>query len=71
MPRSKDKTLSIRTTEEVKNLLRLAAAQERRSIASMVEILVIAYAQEHNLRSGPALPSRSHQKLTRPEVPVR
>jgi len=50
MPRGKDKTLSIRTTDEVKTLLRLAAARERRSIASMVEILVLAYASEHDLK---------------------
>jgi len=63
MPRSKDKTLSIRTTDEVKSLLRLAAAQERRSVASMVEILVLAYASEHNLKvesaiTVPAIPNR-------------
>jgi hypothetical protein len=50
MSRSKDKTLSIRTTDEVKSLLRLAAAQEHRSVASMIEVLVLAYASEHNLK---------------------
>lgn len=54
MSRSKDRTLSIRTTDEVKSLLRLAAAQERRSVASMVEVLVLTYAAEHNLKAGPA-----------------
>ena len=49
MPRSKDETLSIRTTAEIKGLLRLAAVRERRSVASMVEVLVLAYASEHNL----------------------
>jgi uncharacterized protein (DUF1778 family) len=51
VPRSKDQTLSIRTTAEVKCLLRLAAARERRSVASMVEVLVLAYASKHDLRS--------------------
>jgi hypothetical protein len=56
MSRSKDKTLSIRTTDEVKSLLRLAAQRERRSIASMVEILVLSYASEHDLRIRSAVP---------------
>jgi hypothetical protein len=58
MSRSKDKTLSIRTTDEVKSLLRLAAAQERRSVASMVEVLVLAYASEHNLKAEPVSAGR-------------
>jgi hypothetical protein len=58
MPRSKDKTLSIRTTDEVKTLLRIAAARERRSVASMVEILVLAYASEHDLNARNAVPRR-------------
>ncbi len=41
MPRLKDETLSIRTSAEIKQLLRLAAEGERRSLASMVEILVL------------------------------
>ena len=64
MARSKDKTLSIRTTEEVKGLLRLAAQRERRSIASMVEILVLSYASEHDLgiRSNVARPANADRK---------
>jgi len=38
MSRLKADTLSIRTTDEIKQLLRLAAERERRSVASMVEI---------------------------------
>lgn len=56
MSRTKDKTLSIRTTTEVKSLLRLAAARERRSIASMIEILVLAYASEHELCVDTSVP---------------
>lgn len=43
MSRLKAETLSIRTTGEIKQLLRLAAERERRSMASMVEILVLEY----------------------------
>ena len=50
MSRLKDETLSIRTSSEIKQLLRLAADRERRSVASMIEILVLEYARSHDLR---------------------
>lgn len=55
MPRLKGETLSIRTSPDIKELLRLAARREHRSVASMVEILVLEYARKHDLRaaSGP------------------
>tara|TARA_R110002074_G_scaffold94547_3_gene206394 strand:+ start:7420 stop:7626 length:207 start_codon:yes stop_codon:yes gene_type:complete len=49
MPRNKDETLSIRTTCEIKALLREAAGRERRSVASMVEVLVLEYAEVHQI----------------------
>ena len=49
MPRTKNKVLTIRTTAEVKALLNLAAERERRSAASMVEVLVLDYARSHGL----------------------
>lgn len=49
MRRLKDETLSIRTSAEVKQLLRMAAEREHRSIASMMEVLILHYAQEHGL----------------------
>jgi len=52
MSRLKDETLSIRTSTEIKQLLRLAADRERRSVASMIEILVLEYARSHDLRVG-------------------
>lgn len=45
----KDETISIRTSAEVKRLLRVAAEREHRSIASMMEVLILAYAQQHGL----------------------
>lgn len=45
----KSKTLSIRTSAEIKQLIRLAAERERRSVASMVEVLILEYARTHNL----------------------
>ncbi|MBX3670123.1 MAG: hypothetical protein KF778_17110 [Rhodocyclaceae bacterium] len=52
MSRLKDESLSIRTSADIKQLLRLAAARERRSVASMVEILV----QPAPPSFGPRLP---------------
>lgn len=51
MSRLKDETVSIRTSAEIKQLLRLAAERERRSVASMVEILVLEYARQHGLQA--------------------
>ena len=52
MKRPKDETLSIRTSADIKQLLRMAAEKERRSIASMMEVLILNYAQEHGLKAG-------------------
>jgi len=49
MARTKNEVLTIRTTAEVKVLLKLAAERERRSAASMVEVLVLSYAEAHGL----------------------
>jgi uncharacterized protein (DUF1778 family) len=49
MARTKNEVLTIRTTAEVKALLKLAAQRERRSAASMIEVLVLQYANEHGL----------------------
>lgn len=54
MKRLKDETVSIRTSADVKRLLRMAAEREHRSIASMMEVLILAYAQKHGLKpNGP------------------
>ncbi len=50
MTRHKNETLSIRTSAEVKQLLKAAAERERRSVASMMEILILSYAQTHGIR---------------------
>jgi uncharacterized protein (DUF1778 family) len=49
MARTKNEVLTIRTTAEAKALLKLAAEHERRSAASMVEVLVLSYAEAHGL----------------------
>lgn len=50
MSRLKSETLSIRTSDEIKQLLRMAAERERRSVASMIEVLVLEYAQKNGIK---------------------
>jgi uncharacterized protein (DUF1778 family) len=62
MPRNKNKTLSIRTTAEIKDLLRQAAERERRSVTAMVEALVLNYVQRHELKQTVAASIRKTNK---------
>jgi hypothetical protein len=57
----KTETLSIRTSADIKRLLRLAAEQEHRSVASMIEVLVLDYASKHRLE-GERPPQESAQR---------
>lgn len=50
MSRQKNETLTIRTTAEIKDLLRQAADREHRSLASMIEVLVMEYAKKAKLQ---------------------
>lgn len=50
MPRNKNETLTLRTTNEVKELLRLAAEKDHRSMASMIEVLIRDHARRTKLR---------------------
>jgi len=59
MARTKNEVLTIRTTAEVKALLKLEAERERRSASSMIEVLVLNYAEAHGLVvSDPDAPGR-------------
>jgi hypothetical protein len=62
MPRNKNKTLSIRTTAEIKDLLRQAAERERRSVTAMIEALVVNYVQRHGLKRTAAVSIRKTNK---------
>jgi uncharacterized protein (DUF1778 family) len=57
MKQPKDETLSIRTSTDIKTMLREAADREHRSIASMVEVLVMDYAQKHGIQPSPNVAS--------------
>lgn len=65
MSRVKAETLSIRTSTEIKQLLRLAAERERRSVASMVEILVLEYARQHGLQAQEVPPPATRGTVSR------
>ena len=50
MPRNKTKVLSVRTSDQVNALLRLAADKEHRSISSMIEHMVYEYTQRYGIQ---------------------
>ncbi len=64
MPRNKTGTLSIRTTAEIKDHIRLAADREHRSVASLVEALVLAHAEPSGLKTS-AKPKKDRQEVCR------
>ena len=61
MPRNKTETLSIRTTAEIKDLIRQAADREHRSVASMMEVLVLTHAEQFGLKAS-AKPKKTNKK---------
>lgn len=65
MKRLKHETLSIRTSADIKQLVKLAAAREHRSVASMIEVLILAYAQEHGLEAVPDAPVNAEERKKR------
>lgn len=62
MKQPKDETLSIRTSVRIKTMLREAAEREHRSIASMVEVLVMDYAQKHGIQPSHNVAGASNKK---------
>ena len=64
MPRNKSETLSIRTTAEIKDLVRKAADHEHRSVASMIEMLILNYAKQNlpSLQEGKVVTKRNSSK---------
>ena len=47
---------------DIKQLLRMAAEKEHRSIASMMEVLILNYAQEHGLEADAQLGKEAKKK---------
>ena len=65
MPKAKTATLSFRIKPTLKDALRAAAAREHRSIANMVEVMVLDYCG----RNGITLPEQGGLKATRDRRP--
>jgi len=64
MARKKCETLSIRTTGEIKDLVRQAADHEHRSVASMIEMLILDYAKQNltSFQEGKIVAKRNSSK---------
>jgi hypothetical protein len=62
MKQLKDETISIRTSAGIKSALKIAAEREHRSIASMIEVLVIEYAQKNGLNTFESRANSSNKK---------
>lgn len=51
MQQRKSQAVNLRMTPEIKQMLRLAADRERRTISNMVEVLILAYCQQHEIEA--------------------
>lgn len=49
MPKGKTEVVSVRVEPSIKAALKAAADQERRSMASMLEVMVLAYCKSHEI----------------------
>lgn len=52
MSERKTEAINLRMSPRVKELLRLAAAHERRTLSNMMEVLIEGYCETHNLDAG-------------------
>lgn len=57
MASSKTATLMLRLDPAVKRGLRALAARERRSLANMVEVMIIEYSRQHGMAISEVPPS--------------
>lgn len=51
---TKTEVVSARVPPDVKAALSAAAHMERRSVASMLEVMVLSYCREHGIAAAPA-----------------
>jgi hypothetical protein len=49
MPKGKTEVLSVRIEPSIKTALQVAADQERRSMAKMLEVMILAWCQENGV----------------------
>lgn len=52
MNQRKSQVINLRMTPELKELLRLAAERERRTLSNMLEVLILDYCHQHGLTAG-------------------
>lgn len=52
-PRLKTTTLTVRIEPGIKSALSAAAKSERRSLANMLEVMVLAWCEEHEVDAQP------------------
>lgn len=67
MPVTKTEVVSVRVPPDVKAALVAAAEGERRSLATMVEVMVLDYCKTHGINAAPApvrKPTRSKKTTT-------
>ena len=55
---NKTTTVTFRMSPSVKEMLRVAAGKERRSIANMIEVMVVEYAKKMGIEENRAQPKR-------------
>ena len=53
-PKTKTSTTTLKMTPEVRNLWERSAAQERRSLTNMFEVMVRTYAKHAGIKPAPA-----------------
>ena len=63
---TKTEVVSARVPPDVKAALSAAAEIERRSVASMLEVMVLSYCRDHGIAPAPAKPTgRGHAEAPR------
>lgn len=50
MPERKTEAINLRMSPTTKELLRLAAGAERRTLSNMLEVLILDYCERHGIR---------------------
>lgn len=58
-PKLKTTTLTVRVEPALKKALAAAAAHERRSLANMLEVMVLAWCRDHAIEPKPTKPKKS------------
>lgn len=67
MSERKTEAINLRMAPGVKELLRLAAGKEHRTLSNMLEVLILDYCQENGLTEpGTTTPSRKVRQDGRP-----